>query len=160
MRFLSSSMSCILIVSVWFCVLSAVGAEPPMWTFDGKDAEKELKSWIDLNQLAALEIVEVKNKKGEKRGVLKTKSLGGDPYMFSGGGWNVANYEPIDGTKYNILYMAIRVNVPNTWQLYYYRKQEQAWNENQRQNDEVKSVDDFADIEAEITRGGWAKRDG
>ncbi|HIE26221.1 TPA: hypothetical protein EYP66_02925 [Candidatus Poribacteria bacterium] len=160
MRFLSPSMSCILAVSVWFCVLSAIGAEPPMWTFDDKDAEKELKSWGALNQLAPLEIEEVKDNKGEKRMVLKTKSLGGDPYMFPGGDWNTANYEPIDGTKYNILYMGIRVNLPNTWQVYYYSKQEPAWNENQRQNYEVKSVDDFEDIEVEITRGGWDKRDG
>ena len=160
MKFLLLKISCILVVSVCFGVLHAVGAEPPMWTFDDKDAEKELKSWIDLNQLAALEIVEVKDKKGEKRGVLKTESLGGDPYMFPGGGWNVANYDPIDGTQYNVLYMGVRVNVANTWQLYYYSKQEPAWNENQRQNYEVKSVDDFEDIEVEITRGDWHKRDG
>jgi hypothetical protein len=160
MKFLSITISFALLISVWFYALLAFGAEPPMWTFDDKDAEKELKSWIDLNQLAALEIVEVKDKKGEKRSVLKTESLGGDPYMFPGGGWNVANYDPIDGTQYNILYMAIRVNIPNTWQIYYYSDQEPAWNENQRQNYQVESVDDFEDIEVEITRGGWDKRDG
>jgi hypothetical protein len=159
MRFLLMTIICIIVVSVWF-VLCAVGAEPPMWTFDDKDAEKELKSWIDLTQLVPLEIKEVKDKKGEKRSVLKTKSLGGDPYMFPGGGWNVANYEPIDGTKYNILYMGVRVNLPNTWQVYYYSKQEPAWNENQRQNYDVNSVDDFEDIEVEITLGDWHKRDG
>ena len=160
MRFLSMTIICILVFSVWFFVLYAVGAEPPMWTFDDKDAETELKSWGALNQLAPLEIAEVKDKKGEKRMVLKTNSLGSDPYMFPGGDWNVVDYDPIDGTKYNILYMGVRVNVANTWQVYYYSNQEPAWNENQRQNYDVNSVDDFEDIEVEITRGDWQKRDG
>jgi hypothetical protein len=137
MKLLLLKISCILVVAFCFSVLHAVGAEPPMWTFDDKDAEKELKSWIDLNQLAALEIVEVKDKKGEKRGVLKTESLGGDPYMFPGGGWNVANYDPIDGTQYNILYMAIRVNIPNF---------------------EVQDTDDFVDLKFVMERGEWQKR--
>jgi len=134
--------------------------EAPEWTFDDKDAEKELSNWIDLNQLEALEIEEVKDGEGEKRGVLMTRSLGGDPYMFPGGGWNVADYEAFDGTVYNVIYMSIKVNVANTWQIYYYSNEEPAWNENQRQNFDVNSVDDFEDIEVEMTRGGWDKRHG
>jgi hypothetical protein len=56
--------------------------------------------------------------------------------------------------------MAIRVNMANTWQIYYYSQEEPAWNENQRQNFEVTSVDDFEDIEVRMTRGGWDKRHG
>lgn len=162
MKLLSVTISCILAFSALCFVLCAVGAEPepPMWDFEGKDGKDELKAWSAGNQLAELEIVEVKDKKGEKRSVLKTESLGGDPYMYPGGSGGAVNYDPIDGTRYNILYMGIRVNIPNTWQIYYFSKQEQGWNENQRQNYQVNSVDDFEDIEVELTRGGWNERDG
>jgi hypothetical protein len=105
MKLIATILTSVLALSGYCLMLYA--AEPPMWTFDGKDAKKELSSWINLNQLAPLEIKKVKDKKGEERGVLVTKSLGGDPYMFPGGGWNIANYEPFDGTKYNVIYMAI-----------------------------------------------------
>ncbi len=90
-------------------VITSIGsslliAETPEWTFDDlKEAKDELKEWVDLNQLSPLEVDEVKDGSGRTRGVLKTESLGGDPYMFPGGGWNVRNYEPFDGEEFDTL---------------------------------------------------------
>ena len=66
----------------------AAKVAPPPWTFDDdKASNDELKDWVDLNHLKPLEFDEVKDASGKERSVLKTTSLGGDPYMFPGGGW-------------------------------------------------------------------------
>ena len=133
----------------------AVFAQPPEWTFDDPDAEDELGTWGALNQLAPLEIDEVKDGSGNTRLVLLTESLGGDPYMFPGGEWNVVSYEPFSGEEYDTLYMGVRVNAANTWQVYYVTDADGAWGEVQRQNFDVNAVDDFEDIEVLLERGGW-----
>ncbi len=134
-------------------------AETPEWTFDDlKEAKDELKEWVDLNQLSPLEVDEVKDGSGKTRSVLKTESLGGDPYMFPGGGWNLRNYEPFDGEEFDTLYIGVRVNAPNTWQIYYITEADGGWAELQRQNFEVAAVDDFEDIEVKLERGGWNER--
>jgi len=138
--------------------LYAAEPEAPTWTFDDKDAEDELANWSAGNQLDTLKIKEVKDSKGEKRKVLITKSLGGDPYMYPGGDGGNVDYVPFDGTVYDTIYMAIRVNIANTWQIYYVTAEEAGWAETQRQNFDVNSVDDFEDIEIKMTRGGWDKR--
>ena len=134
---------------------SAQEVEPPEWLFDGQDAEEELETWIDVNQLQSLEIDEVKDATGEQRSVLLTESIGNDPYMFPGGGWNVASYEPFDGGEYSIIYIGVRANVAATWQVYYVTEEDGAWGEVQRQNFEVGATPDFQDLEWELERGGW-----
>ena len=132
---------------------------PPPWTFDDdKVSSDELKDWVDLNHLKPLEFDEVKDASGNTRSVLKTASLGGDPYMFPGGGWNVRNYEPLDGEEFDTLYIGVRVNAPNTWQVYYITEADLGWAELQRQNFDVNAVDDFEDIEVKLERGGWNER--
>lgn len=132
---------------------------PPPWTFDDdKASNDELKDWVDLNHLKPLEFDEVKDASGKERSVLKTTSLGGDPYMFPGGGWNVRNYEPFDGEEFDTLYIGVRVNAPNTWQVYYITEADLGWAELQRQNFDVNAVDDFEDIEVKLERGGWNER--
>lgn len=158
MRLTTTLLTFIFVLSCYGFTSSAAEPEAPTWTFDDKDAEKELSGWGGMNQLEPLKIKEVNDKKGEKRKVLITKSLGGDPYMYPGGDGGNADYVPFDGTVYDTIYMAIRVNVPNTWQIYYRSQEDPGWNENQHQNFDVNSVDDFEDIEVEMTQGGWDKR--
>ena len=131
----------------------------PQWLFDGPDAEDELVDWGAQNQLLPLELDEVKDGAGETRGVLLTESTGGDPYMFPGANWNVANYEPFPGDTYNILSMSLLVNQANTWQVYYVVVGDLAWGEVMRQNFDVPAGDDFQDIEVELERGGWQDGD-
>jgi len=130
----------------------------PEWKFDDKEAKDELEKWGGINQLDTLEIKEVKDSQGNTRSVLITSSQGGDPYFFPGGEWNSCNYEPFDGSEYDTLYMGVRVNAPNDWQIYYITEEDATWGEAQRQNVTVDSTDKFADMEIQMTRGGWNER--
>jgi hypothetical protein len=134
------------------------GAEAPEWTFDEPDAVQELKNWVNLNQLEPLKIETVKDQDGLDRKVLVTKSLGGDPYMFPGGGWNQADYDSFSGKEYHVLYLGVRVNTPNRWQIYWASKEDTNWSEAQHQDFDVNAVDEFQDIEVEITAGNWQKK--
>ena len=157
-------MRCILIYVISMVLILSlngmvVADAPPPWTFDNdKASTDELKDWVDLNHLKPLELDEVKDASGKTRSVLKTASLGGDPYMFPGGGWNVRNYEPFDGEEFDTLYIGVRVNAANTWQVYYITETDGGWAELQRQNFDVNAVDDFEDIEVKLERGGWNER--
>jgi hypothetical protein len=127
---------------------------PPEWVFDNKD---EIKTWVAINQLQPLVVDIVKNKKGEKVTVLKTVSTGVDPFLYPGGtgaGFE-AGIEPFDGKKYPIIYIGVRVNISNTWQIYFMTKEDPAWSENQRQNFQVDTSDDFVDLQFKMTDGGW-----
>jgi len=146
------------IVVLFLTAYTSLGAEAPEWTFDEPDAEQELKNWIDLNQLEPLKIEKVKDEKGRERKVLVTKSLGDDPYMFPGGGWNQADYDPFSGKEYHVLYMGVRVNKPDRWQIYWVSKEDTNWSEAQHQDFTVDAVDEFQDIEVDITAGDWQKK--
>jgi len=143
---------------LFLAVLSAMAAQGPEWTFDGPDAAQELKNWVDLNQLEPLKIETVKDQDGLDRKVLITKSLGGDPYMFPGGGWNQADYDSFSGKEHPVLYLGVRVNTPNRWQIYWVSKEDGNWSEAQHQDFDVNAVDEFQDIEVEITAGDWQKK--
>ena len=69
---------------------------PPEWVFD---EEEEIQKWTSMNQLVALELDEVEDKSGKERTVVRTESLGGDPYVYlKGGGGEVADgITPFDG---------------------------------------------------------------
>lgn len=147
---------CALIAS--FQLTFAFGAAAPQWTFEEPDAEAELKNWINLHQLEPLQIETVKDQKGIERKVLITKSLGNDPYMFPGGGWNAVNYEPFSGKEYPVLYLGVRVNRPDRWQVYWISKEDTHWSEAQHQDFMVEAVDEFKDLAVEITAGGWQSK--
>ena len=127
---------------------------PPEWVFDKKD---EIANWGGINQLAPLEIGTVTDEKGAKRTVLKTKSTGVDPYVFPDGGWAgfIPDIEPFSGAKYGTIYIGVRVNMANAWQIYYYTKEDPTYSENQRQNFQVDAIDVFKDLEFKMTEGGW-----
>ncbi len=130
---------------------------PPEWTFDDKD---EITNWGSPNQLEQLEVDDVKDKKGETRSILRTVSLGGDPYVFPGGNWQgfVPDIEPFDGGEYDTIYIGVRVNASSTWQIYYITEEDGNYAEAQRQNFQVNVSDDFEDLEFVMERGGWQER--
>lgn len=144
-----------------FCIPMIVFCQdenlPPEWFFDDKD---EIANWGGINQLKPLEVDTVKNKDGKNVTILRTVSTGSDPYVFPGGGWTgfVADIGEFDGGKYPIIYIGVKVNVSNQWQIYYYTKEDPSYSENQRQNFQVDASDDFLDLEFEMTQGGWQDR--
>lgn len=130
---------------------------PPEWTFDKKD---DIKNWGAANQLAPLEIADVKDKKGNMRSIVRTVSLGTDPYIFPDGNWQgfIAGIEPFDGGKYNTIYIGVRVNQSSAWQIYYVTEDDGQYSERQRQNFQVNKTDDFQDLEFKMETGGWKEK--
>ena len=119
---------------------------PPEWLFDDDD---EIVGWQNLTQLLPLELDEVKDKSGEDRTVLLTVSTGGDPYVYT----NVTM--PFDGGEYTTIYIGVRANITNVWQIYYITEEDGTYSERQRQNFEVSKSDDFMDLEFVMENGGW-----
>ena len=127
---------------------------PPEWIFDDED---EIRNWGGMNQLGPLEIDDAKDKKGDTRSVLKTVSLGVDPYVFPDGNWNgfIAEIEPFDGGEYDTIYIGVKSNLTNNWQIYYITDEDGQYSERQRQNFQVPKSDDFQDLEFKMETGGW-----
>ena len=137
--------ACIFITSLVFYSFGMAVATPPQWTFDDPS---EIEGWSAINQ-ADLKV---------ENGVLRTVSLGGDPYFFPGGEWNTRDWEPFSGKEFPTIYLRVKVNKTDTWQVYYVTEEETGWGESQRQNFEVQATGDFADLEFVMERGGWQER--
>lgn len=119
---------------------------PPEWLFDDDD---EIVGWQGLNHLLPLELDEVKDKSGKDRTVLLTVSTGGDPYV------RPKMDTPFDGGEYTTIYIGVRANITNSWQIYYITDEDGAYSERQRQNFQVAASDDFLDLEFVMENGGW-----
>ena len=134
---------CIMALSLGLLLtLSGLAIAAPTWTFDDPD---ELATWSAINQCNV--VVE--------DGMLKTESTGGDPYIFPGGEWNTVDWEPFSGAEYTTIYMRLKVNTTNDWQVYYTTEEDGAWGEEQRQNFTVEASDDFVNVAFVMERGGW-----
>jgi len=137
--------ACFLIASLVFCYFGMAIAAPE-WTFSDP---AEIEGWGAVNQIDPFVV---------ENGVLKTKSVGGDPYFFPGGEWNTRDWDPFSGGEYSTIYLQVKVNVTNDWQVYYVTEEETGWSENQRQNFPVEATGDFVDLEFVMERGGWQER--
>ena len=138
------ALTCICIMAVVLGYFGIAVAQPE-WTFDDP---AEIEGWSALNQVT----LTVEN------GVLKTVSLGDDPYFFPGGEWNTRDWEPFSGKDFPTIYLSVKVNTTNTWQVYYVTQEETGWAETQRQNFDVEATGDFVDLEVVMERGGWQER--
>jgi hypothetical protein len=132
-------------ITITLCYLGVAFAAPPEWTFDDP---AEIEGWSAINQ-AELTVED---------GVLKTVSLGGDPYFFPGGEWNTRDWEPFSGEEFTTIYLAVKVNKTDTWQVYYATEEDTSWREDQRQNFEAPATGDFVALEFVMERGGWQER--
>lgn len=139
------ALTCICMMAITLGCFGVALAEPPEWTFDDP---AEIKGWSALNQVT----LTVEN------GVLKTVSLGSDPYFFPGGEWNTRDWEPFSGKDFTTIYLRVKVNKTDTWQVYYVTQEETGWAETQRQNFDMEATGDFVDLEFVMERGGWQER--
>ncbi len=136
--------ACFFIASLVFCYFGMAVAAPE-WTFVDP---AEIEGWSPGNQLN----LSVEN------GVLKTASLGGDPYFYPGGDGGARDWEPFSGNTHSTIYLGVKVNVTNTWQVYYVTEEEAGWAETQRENFEVEATGNFVDLAFVMERGGWQER--
>jgi hypothetical protein len=131
-------------LTLLFCCFGMAVAAP-QWTFD--DAS-EIEGWGVGNQVEFT----VEN------GSLRTVSLGGDPYFYPGGDSGARDWEPFSGQDFSTIFLRVKVNKTDTWQVYYITEEEAGWSENQRQNFEVEATGDFVSLEFVMERGGWQER--
>jgi hypothetical protein len=137
------TVACFAILVCCFCGMAV--AAPPEWTFDDP---AEIEGWGGMNQVD----LRVED------GVLKTTSLGGDPYFYPGGSSGERDWGPLSGADHSTIYLRVKVKTTNTWQIYYITAEEGGWSENQRQNFDVEATGDFVDLEVVMERGGWQER--
>lgn len=136
--------ACFAIASLVFCYFGMAVAAQPEWMFEDP---AEIESWGGMNQ------VDLK----VEDGVLKTTSLGGDPYFYPGGSGGERDWGPLNGADHPTIYLRVKVNTTNTWQVYYVTEDE-GWSENQHQNFDVEATGDFVDLEVVMVDGGWQER--
>jgi len=125
-----------------FLTLSGSVMAAPTWSFDDPE---EIVAWEALNQMEY----------SVEDGIFKTQSTGADPYFFPGGGWDLADWDPFSGAEYPAIYMRLKVNMTNDWQIYYITEENDAWGEEQRQNFTVEAADGFTDVVFLMEAGGW-----
>ena len=138
------ALTCICMIAITLGCFGVAIAQPE-WTFDD---QAEIDGWSGMNQVE----LTVEN------GALKTVSLGGDPYFYPGGSGGARDWEPFSGADSPTIYLSVKVNTTNTWQVYYSTEEETGWSENQRQNFEVEATGDFVKLEVVMERGGWQER--
>ncbi len=138
-----------LIVSGLVFVAPVQGVEPPEWLFDEPDAAEKIKNW-NTNALLPLEIEEVIDQDSVERMALVTRSTGADPIIYLGGAADQVDYEPFSGEEYHILYLGIRVNTPNRWEIYFVSEEDPDWSEKQKVIFDVNAENKFEDLEIEL----------
>jgi len=116
---------------------------PPEWVFDNVT---ELSDWKDSHDIdPGMAIVKVRDIRGIERNVLKILSTGENPYIYPGG--SVPNWEPFSGYEYGTIYLGVRVQQSDIWQVDYLTNRTGSYEEGQSQKFKVEARQDFADLE-------------
>jgi len=123
---------------------------PPEWTFDDV---ADLADWQDYHNLVpASTITKVKDSKGIERTVLRIVSTGDNPYIYAGG--SVSRWEPFDGYEYGTIYIGVRVDESDIWQVDYITGRNSEYNEEQSRRFRVDAKSDFVDLEFKMQWDG------
>ncbi len=130
-----------------FCFPMAVMARrdtgPPEWTFDNMT---ELSDWQDYHDLdSAATIVKVRDSNGAERNVLRIVSVGDNPYIYPGG--SVPSWEPFSGYENATIYLGVRVQESDIWQVDYMTSKTGTYDEGPSQKFKVDAKPDFTDLE-------------
>lgn len=115
---------------------------PPEWTFD---EASELSDWQDYHDLTTSNITKVRDPKGTERNVLRILTTGDNPYIYPGG--SVPSWEPFGGYDNSTIYLGIRVQESDIWQVDYITSKNSSYDEGQSQKFKVEARQDFLDLE-------------
>lgn len=134
-------------------VLARRDIGPPEWTFDDV---AELADWHDYHNLnPASTITRVKGPSGIERSVLRIESTGDNPYIYPGG--SVSSWEPFDGYDCETIYIGVRVDQSDTWQVDYITSRNGEYNAEQSRKFRVEAKPDFMDIEFQMQWDGMIR---
>lgn len=126
---------------------------PPEWTFDNVT---DISDWKDTHDLAPITtIAKVKDANGSDRNVLRITLTGENPYVYPGG--SVANWEPFSGYEHGSIYIGLRLEKSDTWQVDYVNTPNTEYNEKQSRKFNIIATNDFADIRLDMQWEGLIK---
>lgn len=126
---------------------------PPEWTFDDVT---ELADWQDHHNLdLSSNIMKVRDSKGIERNVLRIVSTGDNPYIYPGGA--VPSWEPFSGYGYGTIYIGLRVEETDIWQVDYITSITGEYDDGRSREFRVEASPDFADIEFEMRWEGMIR---
>ena len=149
--FVTSVLICMFCFPVTVMARRDIG--PPEWTFDDM---AELADWRDSHNLVPVStITKVRDSTGIERNVLRIVSTGDNPYIYPGG--SVPTWEPFDGYEHEIIYIGLRVEESDTWQVDYITSRDGEYNNEQSREFRVDAKPDFADIELKMQWEGMIR---
>jgi hypothetical protein len=116
---------------------------PPEWTFDNVT---ELSDWQDYHDIAPeAAIIKARDSNGAERNVLRIVSTGDNPYIYPGG--SVPTWEPFSGYDNTTIYLGIRVQESDIWQVDYMTSRTGTYDESPSQKFKVDAKQDFVDLQ-------------
>ena len=138
------------VMAIVFCfpILAAARRDtgPPEWTFDNVT---DLSDWRDTHDIAPIAtIAKVKSANGEDRNVLIILPTGENPYVYPGGA--VANWEPFSGYDHGAVYLGVKLEKSDVWQIDYLNSPNTEYNERQSRKFTINATGDFVDIKLDI----------
>jgi len=126
---------------------------PPEWTFDNV---ADLSDWRDTHGIAPITaITKVREANGEERNILRIISTGENPYVYPGG--SVANWEPFDGYEHGAIYIGVRLEKSDVWQIDYVNNKNTEYGEKQSKKFNINSSQNFVDIKLDMQWEGLIK---
>jgi hypothetical protein len=126
---------------------------PPEWTFDNV---ADLGDWRDNHDLATLTtITKIKSSNGVERNVLRISLTGDKPYVYPGGA--VASWEPFNGYENGAIYIGVKVERPDVWQIDYITGKNTEYNERQSKTFPVNATTDFIDLKFDMQWDGMIR---
>lgn len=116
---------------------------PPEWAFDDI---AELSDWKDYHDISHETLItKVKDSNGVERNVLRIVSTGQNPYIYPGG--SVPSWEPFSGYENNTIYLGVRVQESDIWQVDYITSKSNSYDDSYSQKFKVDARQDFVDIQ-------------
>jgi len=126
---------------------------PPEWTFD---EIADLADWQDAHNLSiASTIAKVKSPNGVERNVLMIIATGDNPYIYPGG--SVPNWEPFSGYDNKAIYLGVRVEKSDMWQVDYITGRANDYSEGLSRKFMVNATSDFADLKLDMQWEGMIR---
>lgn len=125
---------------------------PPEWVFDNT---ADLADWRDSHDLSLLTIVKVKSPNGIERNVLKIISTGDNPYVYPGG--SIPSWEPFSGYEHKYIYMSVRVDKTDIWQIDYTTSRTGDFSEGQSRKFVINGSQDFQELKLDMQWDGMIR---
>lgn len=125
---------------------------PPEWTFDNA---ADLADWRDFHDLSSLTTVKVKTPNGIERNVLKIVPTGDNPYVYPGG--SVPSWEPFNGYEHKYIYMSVRIDRTDIWQIEYTTSRTGDFSEGQSRKFVINGSQDFQELKLDMQWDGMIR---